>query len=47
MLSNTAYRNVVEKTDGYRTIAGKGFLKQLEKNYFDIIYNEGFMKLVS
>ncbi len=44
MLSNTAYRNVVEKTDGYRTIAGKGFLKQLEKNYFDIIYNEGFMK---
>lgn len=44
MLSNTAYRNVVEKTDDYRTIAGRGFLYQIQKNYFDVIYNEGFMK---
>ncbi len=44
MFSNPVYRNVVNNTDYYRTVASGGLLNRVKMNYLGAIIHEGCMK---
>ena len=44
MLSNPVYRNVMNNTDYYRTVASGGIPERIRMNYLGAIIHEGWMK---
>ncbi len=42
MFSNSVYHSIATNEDGYRKIAGDGLVTRAVKNYFGVIYHEGY-----
>ena len=46
MLSNPVYRNVMNNTDYYRSVASGGIIKRVKMNFLGAILHDGYMKNV-